>query len=140
MPAFFWKKHQGFLAKLYLYSKQVIINKNLSFTECASGIRFPDRFKLATNWKTDIDVKISDINSSSIFFDFVSDFFYKGFTRNSKIGKKPVGVLPNIWRQGRLKNKKFRTNVFNTMLLNSAKCQGYNFYRFWAIKGKPIGE
>ena len=25
------------------------------------------------------------------------------------------------------------------MLLNSAKCQGYSFYRFWVIKGKPTG-
>ena len=25
------------------------------------------------------------------------------------------------------------------MLLNAAKCQGYNFYRFWVIKGKPTG-
>ena len=25
------------------------------------------------------------------------------------------------------------------MLLNAAKCQCYNFYRFWVIKGKPTG-
>ena len=25
------------------------------------------------------------------------------------------------------------------MLLNVAKCQGYSFYRFWVITGKPIG-
>ena len=25
------------------------------------------------------------------------------------------------------------------MLLNSAKWQGYRFYRFWVIKGKPTG-
>ena len=25
------------------------------------------------------------------------------------------------------------------MLLNSAKCQGYSFYCFWVIKGKPKG-
>ena len=25
------------------------------------------------------------------------------------------------------------------MLLNAAKCQGYSFYRFWVIKGKPTG-
>ena len=23
------------------------------------------------------------------------------------------------------------------MLLNAAKCQGYSFYHFWVIKGKP---
>ena len=25
------------------------------------------------------------------------------------------------------------------MLLNAAECQGYRFYRFWVIKGKPTG-
>ena len=25
------------------------------------------------------------------------------------------------------------------MLLNAAKCQGYSFYRFWVINGKPTG-
>ena len=25
------------------------------------------------------------------------------------------------------------------MLLNAVKCQGYFFYRFWVIKGKPTG-
>ena len=23
------------------------------------------------------------------------------------------------------------------MLLNAAKCQGYSFYHFWVVKGKP---
>ena len=35
---------------------------------------------------------------------------------------------------------KFGTNVSNRMLLNAAKFQGYSFYRFWVIKGKPTGE
>ena len=26
------------------------------------------------------------------------------------------------------------------MLLNAAKCYGYNVYNFWVIKGKPTGE
>ena len=30
-------------------------------------------------------------------------------------------------------------NVFNRMLLNAAKFQGYSFYQFWVIKGKPTG-
>ena len=34
---------------------------------------------------------------------------------------------------------KFATNVSNRMLLNAAKFQGYSFYRFWVIKGKPLG-
>ena len=65
--------------------------------------------------------------------------FYKGFTRNLEIEKNPVGVLPNIWRLGRVKNTKFGMNVSNKILCNSAKCQGYSFYHFWVIKGKPTG-
>ena len=34
---------------------------------------------------------------------------------------------------------KFGMNVSNRMLLNAAKYQGYSFYRFWVIKGKPTG-
>ena len=34
---------------------------------------------------------------------------------------------------------KLGTDVSNKMLLNAAKCQGYSFYRFWVIKGKPTG-
>ena len=66
-------------------------------------------------------------------------FFYSGLTRNPEIGNTPVWVLPNIWRLGQVRNIKFDTNVSNKMLLNAAKCQGYSFYCFWVIKGKPTG-
>ena len=32
---------------------------------------------------------------------------------------------------------RFGTDVSNEMLLNAVKCQGYNFYCLWDIKGKP---
>ena len=64
-------------------------------------------------------------------------FLYKGLTKNPEIGNAPVWVLPNIWRLGRDRDGKFGTNVSNKTLLNAAKYQGYNFYRFWVIKGKP---
>ena len=41
---------------------------------------------------------------------------------------------------GRVKKTKFGTNISDKMLLNAAKWQGYSFYRFWVIKGRPIGE
>ena len=66
-------------------------------------------------------------------------FFYKGLTRNPKIGNTPVWVLPNIWRLGQVGDTKFGTSVSNKMLLNPAKCQGYSFYRFWVTTGKPTG-
>ena len=66
-------------------------------------------------------------------------FFYKGLTRNPEIGNTLVWVLPNIVRLGQVRDTKFGTNVFNKMLLNAEKSQGYSFYRFWVIKGKPTG-
>ena len=65
--------------------------------------------------------------------------FYKGLTRNPEIGNTPVWILPNVSRLGRVRNTRFGTNVSNKMLLNAAKWQGYSFYRFWVIRGKPRG-
>ena len=61
-------------------------------------------------------------------------------TKSQEIGNTPIWVLPNIWRLRRVSDTKFGTNVSDEMLLNAAKCQGYNFYCFWVIKGKPTGE
>ena len=67
-------------------------------------------------------------------------FVYKGLTRNTEIGNTPFWVLPNIWRLGQARDTKFGKNVSNKMLLNAAKCQGYSFYGFWVIIGKPPGK
>ena len=66
-------------------------------------------------------------------------FFCEGLTRNPEIGNTPVWVLPNIWRLRGVMDTKFGTNVSNRMLLYAAKFQGYSFYRFWVVKGKPTG-
>ena len=125
-------------------------------------IGLPHCCKLAANRKNDNDVTIPDMTSSSIFlmslfslvkfsywskFHFkiitgsriMAIFFYKGLTRNSEIRNTPVWVWPNIWRLGPVRDTKFCKNVSNEMLLNAAKCQGYSFYGFWVIKGKPKG-
>ena len=65
-------------------------------------------------------------------------FFYKELTRNSEIGNTPVWVLFNIWKLEQVRDTKFGINVSDEILLNAAKGQGYGFYRFWVIKGKPI--
>ena len=65
--------------------------------------------------------------------------FHKGLTRNPKIENTSTWVLPNIWRLGRVRNTKFGTDVPNKILLNAAKCPGYNFYCFCIIKGKSTG-
>ena len=126
-----------------------------------SGIRPPDCSKLAKNPKNDNNVTISwhDVNVKIFWVCFVSlakfsywstfhvdiitgsgiltIFLYKGLTRNPEIGNTPVWVLPKIWRLGQVMDTKFGTNVSNRMLLNAAKFQGYHFYCFWVIKGKP---
>ena len=66
-------------------------------------------------------------------------FFYKGLIRNPEIGNTHVWVFPHICRVGQNMDTKFGTNVSNKILLNAAKFQGYSFYRFWVIKGKPNG-
>ena len=68
----------------------------------------------------------------------VITIFYKGLTRNQKIGNTPVWVLP-VWRLGRVMDVKLGTNISDKMLLNAAKCQGFSFYQFWVDKGKPTG-
>ena len=120
----------------------------------------------APNWpkirKMTMTSQFPDMMSSSEFFDVVLfllsnlvtgssfmsisslvlelwQFFYEGLARNPKIGNTPVWGLPNIWRLGRVTDNKFDTNVSNRMLLNAAKFQGYSFYRFWVIQGKPTG-
>ena len=64
-------------------------------------------------------------------------FFCKGLTRSPEIRNTPVWVLPNTWRLGQVMDTKFCTNVSNRISLNAANFQGYSFYRFWVIKGKP---
>ena len=116
-----------------------------------SGIRPPDCSKLARNPKNDNDVIILRHHVSVKFFwrcfvslvtfsywskfhvNIITDsgimtiFFYKGLTRNPKIGNTTVWVLPNIWRLRRVMATKFDANVSNRMLLNAAKFQGYSF-------------
>ena len=134
----------------------------MNFKDYTSGIRLLDCSKLAINWKKTMEWQFIDLKSSSIFWGvFVSlvkfshwskfhvniitgsgvmrIFFYKGFTRNLEIRNISIGVLPNNWRLGRVRDTKFGMNVSNKMLLDAAKYQGRNFYRFWVIKGKSTG-
>ena len=126
-----------------------------SFTDYASGIRLPDCSKLAAYWKNGNEVTIFQHEIIVKFFD-VDLFFLSSLVTGPslisispivlefwrdwpEIGNIPVWVLPNIWRLRRVRNTIFGMNVSNEMLLNVAKCQGYSFYRFWVITGKPTG-
>ena len=76
---------------------------------------------------------------SSLVSAVMDSFFYKGLTRNPRIRNTPVWVFPNIWRLGWVRDTKLVMVVSNKVLPNAAKCQGYSFYCFWVIKGKPTG-
>ena len=47
-------------------------------------------------------------------------FFYKGLSRNPKIGNTLLWVLLNIFRLGQVKHTKFGTNISNKILLNTS--------------------
>ena len=123
----------------------------------ASGIWLSGCSKLAINRKNDNDVttlrkfikffrpcSISLVNFSywpkfhvNIMTGVTKIFACKGLTRNLEIVNTPVWVLPSIFRPGEVRDTGFGPNVSNKMLLNALKCQGYDFYRFLVIKGKP---
>ena len=152
-----------FLVLFSVFARQkVTVNENINFADSVSGIWPPDCTKLAKNQENGNDVKIFRQDVIVNFFDVVLfllsilvtgpgfmarsslvlelwQFSFKGLTRNTKIGNTSVWVLANVWRLGRVMDTKFGTNVSNRMLLNAAKYQGYSFYRFWVIKGKPTG-
>ena len=133
-----------------------------SFTDYGSGIRLPHCSKLAINWRNNNEVTIHRHDIIVKFFDvvlflllslvtdpsFISisslilELWQFSFIRDWPTIRKleiPPWVLPKNWRLGWVRDPKFGTNVSNQMLLNAAKCQGHNLYRFWVIKGKPTG-
>ena len=113
-----------------------------------SGIRLPDGSELAISQKNDSEVTIcwNDIIIkffcccfvSLVKFSYCSKFHINIIAGSGvmKFGNTPVWVLPNIWRLGWVRDTKFGKDVFNEMLLNVAKCQGYSLYCFWVIKGR----
>ena len=126
-----------------------------------SGIQLPECSKMVINQKSDNDITICWHDNvikfswccfvSIVTLSYCSKFhvnviacswvmiifFYKGLTRNPEIRNTPICVLPYIWGLVWAANTKFSTNISNKMLPNAAKYQGYSFYRFWLIKGKP---
>ena len=143
---------------------RVTINENVSIIGLAAGIQLPCWSILAPNSKNSNEVIIYGHEVifnffwrwrvSSLKFSYWSKFrvniitnskcmtifLYKILTRNLEIWNTPFWDLPNIWRPRPVKDTKFGTYVFNKMLLNAAKCQGYCICRFWIIKGKATEE
>ena len=130
-----------------------------------SRIYLPDSSKLAINWKNVNDVTIFRHNFIVNFFGrfFASLVKFNlvtvpSFTSISSLVLElwqfplirvlqeiqkseipPSKFCQYIWRLEQVRDTTFGTNVSNKMLLNAAKYQGYSFYRFWVIEGKPTG-
>ena len=81
----------------------------------------------------------SFMSISSLVLELWQFTFIRDWPEIRKSETPLVWVLPNTRRLGLVRDTKFGMNVSNEMLLNDAKCQGYNFYCFWVIKGKPKG-
>ena len=132
--------------------------KKIIFTDYFSKIRFLDGSKLARNRKNDNDIK-------NCRHDVIVNFFWHCFNFPVKFiywSKSPQYhhwfssyeiVFIRDWQKIRLSEitpSEFcrisrdwdelwipkATNVSNGLLLNLAKFEVYNFYRFWVIKGK----
>ena len=154
----------GFLVLFSVFVRQRLLLMKTYILQTVSGIQPPDCSKLAKNPKNgDITIFWHDIIIhffSDFFFcsyvkfsywskfyvniitgsGIMTIFFHKGLTRNPEMRNTPTWVLPNIWKLGRVMDTTFDTNFSNRILNNAAKCQGYSFYPFWVIKGKPTGQ
>ena len=116
-----------------------VVNENITFTDHTSAIRLPDCSKFGHKlekwqWRHNL----STWGHSQVFwhchvsfvkfsywskFHFIiiagsrvmTNFFYKGLTRNPEIGNNPAWVLPNIWTLAQVSDTKFATNLSNVM-------------------------
>ena len=110
--------------------------------------------RIAISWKDDktsSSIFLKLLSISLVKFSYWSKFLVNIITgvmaifiykelKSQIIGNIPIWVLPNNWRLKQVRNTKFGTNVSKKMLLNAAKCQGYNFHHLWVIKEKPTVE
>ena len=127
----------------------------IKFYRPCAGIRLRDGCKLAINRKKDNDVTICQQDDIVKLFD-VAVFFLPSLITGPSFMSISWLVL-ELWKFSFKKDwpeirksdipssqfcpissdTKFDTNLSNKIFLNTAKCQGYSFYRFWVIKGKP---
>ena len=134
----------------FFFWQKVTTNENVSFIDHASGIRLPDGWNFAVNWKKGNGVTICRHNIivkfiwrlhvSHVKFSYWSKFHvnimngsgvttishYKGLTRNPKIGNTTSWILPNTCGLGKVRDTKFGTDISNKKLLNTAKCYCYS--------------
>ena len=95
------------------------INENVSTTDYASRIQFPDYSILAINWKNDNEITISRHDLIVNFFDVVV-FLVSVLVTN--------WAFPIILKLGLVRYAKFGRNVSDEKLLKGPKFQGNNLY------------
>ena len=84
--------------------------------------------------------QFADMTSLSIFFD-VAVFFSSSLVTGPSLMSMSLMVL-ELWQFSLLRDwpEIQKLDIPPPKLLNAAKCQGYNFYWFLVIKGKPTGD
>ena len=143
------------LFSVFVKKKKLLLMRTsvLKTTRPESGFRIGRKLG-KSQWCHNLSEKFLKIFVSPVKFSYWCDFnvniitgsgvmtisFYKGLTWNPQIRNTLVWVFSSIWRLSRVRDTKLGTNVFNKMLLNAAKCQGYSLYNFRVIKGNPTGR
>ena len=120
-----------------------------------SGIRLLDCSKLTMNWKNDNNVTAHQHDVIVKLFD-ITLFFLSSLVTGPSFMSISSLVLelwkfsfirdgPEIWKSEILLSEFCQIfgdwgELPSLRIPNAAKVQGYNFYLFWVIKGKPTGE
>ena len=60
----------------------------------------------------------------------MTNFVYKGLTRNLKYGNTRLWIFPYKWALKEASNMQFGANISNKKLLIAVKVHGYSFYHF----------
>ena len=137
---------------------KVTINENVSFIDHAPGMLFLHGCKLAINQEKDNDVTIC-WHIIIVKYFYIDVFLLSSLATGLRLVSISWLVLElwqflfiNDWpetqkwkyphmsfvqRLGQVRDTTFGTYVSIQKLLNTAECQGYSFYCFWVIKGKP---
>ena len=93
-----------------------------------------------------INVVVFSLSSFFSKFDFfiitgfgvMTNFVYKGLTRNLEYGNTRLWIFPYKWALKQASNMQFGANISNKKLLIAVKVHAYCFYHFWVINGKRI--
>ena len=140
IKGYYWWKH-----KLYRLCVRIPASVLLQISHKSEKITVTPQLSVMTSLSKFLDVVLFPLSGlvtgsslmsiSWLFLVLWQFFFLQRIDQKTGNGKYHCLSSFQIWRLGWVRDTKFRTNVSNKMLLNATKCQGYNFYCFWVIKG-----